>query len=563
MLSAVLPALACAIASSFLIVPGAQAQEGLRRQEERARQLAEPPPAASLLRPEPAQARQALPDDETPCFVVSDILLQGADARRFAWLQDAALPYLRRCVGEQGLNTIMAELNARLQDAGYATTRVSLSPHSLATGTLALRLDAGRVDRIEMTGASTWGTWRNAFPLGEGDVLDTQALEQGLEQMRRLPSQRVAVRIDPGSVPGSARVLIEREPVALRERLRGSLGLDNAGSAALGRGQLSANLAFDNPLGLSDSVYLSLSSNAERVRASHRAQSASIGYSVPWGYSTFSASVSASRFAQTVRGTGVDFLSSGVSHSSELRWDHTVLRTASSRLGVYAVVSSRRAQSFLDDTELLVQRRRTTQLETGIAVRHAFARSTLDLALGHRRGMPWNAAQDDLPGAVAGGPTVRPHLWLLQAGWELQPGGLGGLPFGYALQVRGQGTRDRTLATDQIAIGSRASVRGFDGDAVLLAESGLVLRNEFTWPSQRVSQWTGAAASWVAAVDWGRVGGPSADLLLGRQLAGLAAGLRVRGRALHLELLLGTPLRAPEGFSSRALNAYAATTFFF
>jgi hemolysin activation/secretion protein len=563
--SAAIQALACAIALSLLIVPVVHAQEGLRRQEERARQLIEPPPPGELKpqpAPQPSGVRRALPPDESPCFPVTDIVLQGPDARRFAWLQDAALPYLRQCVGVEGLNIIMAALNARLQDAGYATTRVSLPPHSLAAGTLDLHIEAGRVDRIEMSDAN-WGTWRNAFPIAAGDVLDVHAVAQGLAQMKRLPSQRVASRLEAGDSPGSTRVVLEREPVTWRERLRGSIGLDNAGSAALGRSQLSFQAALDNPLGLNDIVSVALSSNAARVQSRHRAQSASLNYSVPWGYSTFSASASSSRFAQTVRGTSVDFLSSGVSHSSELRWDYTLLRTASTQGSVHAAVSSRRAQSYLDDTELIVQRRRTTQLETGASVRHAFARSSLDLQLGYRRGMPWNAAQDDLPAAASGGPTLRPHLWLVQATWEVPPGGFGPVPLGYTLQLRGQSTRDRTLATDQIAIGSRYTVRGFDGDAVLMAENGLVLRNEFTLPAPGLSQWSGAQASWVLAVDWGRVGGPSADLLPGRQLAGLAAGLRLRGRALHLELLVGTPLRAPEGFSSRALNAYATTTFVF
>jgi hemolysin activation/secretion protein len=542
-------------------------QEGLRRQEERARLAAEPPPVPSELKAQPPGPAIKLPDNESPCFVISDITLQGKDAQGFRWLQDAALPFMRRCVGVRGLNLITATLNRQLQDAGYATTRVSLPQQSLASGTLELQLSVGRVESIALAAggnaAGAWGTWRNAFPLSESDVLDVHALEQGLEQMKRLPSQRVSTRLEPGSQPDTTRVVIERDETSLRERFRGSIGVDNSGSAALGRGQLNANAAFDNPLGLNDIVSFSLSSNAEQVQASHRSQSASLNYTIPWGYNTFSASASSSRFAQTVQGTTLNFLSSGISHSQDLRWDRTVLRTSSAKGGIYADLSSRRAQSYIDDTELVVQRRRTTQIETGVTWRQLFEQSSLDLSLGLRRGMPWNSAQDDLPSAAAGGLTLRPRLWLLNASYDTAVPWFKDLPLSYSLNLRAQSTHQQTLSIDQIAIGGRYSVRGFDGDSVLLAESGLIARNELTTPAAALTAWTGSPASWLLAFDYGRVWGASAAGLVGDRLAGVAVGARVRGKALQLDFTLGTPLYAPTGFKTRRLNAYVSTTYVF
>ncbi|MBC7377433.1 MAG: ShlB/FhaC/HecB family hemolysin secretion/activation protein, partial [Burkholderiaceae bacterium] len=468
---------------------------------------------------------------------------------------------------------ITVALNKQLQDAGHATSHVSLPQQSLASGMLELQVSVGRVESIALadsgnpTGAwgvwGAWGTWRNAFPVSEGDVLDVHALEQGLEQMKRLPSQRVSTRLEPGAQPDTTRVVIEREPMSLRERIRGSIGLDNSGSAALGRAQLSANAALDNPLGLNDIVSLSLSSNAEHVQASHRSQSAGINYTIPWGYNTFSASASASRFAQTVQGTTVNFLSSGTSCSQSLRWDRTVLRTSSAKGGLYADLSSRRAQSYIDDTELVVQRRRTTQIETGVSWRQLFEQSSLDVSLGLRRGMPWNSAQDDLPTAATGGLTLRPQLWLLNASYDTAVPWFKDLPLAYSLNLRGQSTHQQTLSIDQIAIGGRGSVRGFDGDSVLLGESGLIARNELSTPAAALTAWTGSPASWLLAFDYGRVWGPSAGGLVGNKLAGLAVGARVRGKALQLDFTLGTPLYAPAGFKTRRVNAYVSTTYVF
>lgn len=260
------------------------------------------------------------------------------------------MPYLRRCVGVQGLSFIAAQMDQKLRDLGFATTRVALPAQNLRTGQLLVHIEAGRVADIrpvrgDATPATQWGTWRNAFPVAAGDILNVRDLEQGVENMKRLPSQSVATRLEPGDVPGSSVLYIERKGGALPDRLRGGATLDNSGSASLGRTQLSANVAFDNPLGLNDVVTASLNTNAEQPTATHRSQSASVSYSVPWGYNLLTLNASNSRFAQYVQGTTVRFLSSGRSQSAEARLQRTVLRTASTRVGIYGAVSTRRAIS--------------------------------------------------------------------------------------------------------------------------------------------------------------------------------------------------------------------------
>src|SRR5690606_38460483 len=112
-----------------------------------------------------------------------------------------------------------------------------------------------------------WGTWRNAFPMSAGDILDIRDLEQGVEQMRRVPSQQVRTRLEPGAEPDTTVVVIERRVGGWRDRVRGGATVDNAGGAALGRAQFSGHLALDNPLGLNDVLSASLSSNLQRPDA--------------------------------------------------------------------------------------------------------------------------------------------------------------------------------------------------------------------------------------------------------------------------------------------------------
>ncbi len=569
--------------------------EGLRRAEEREKErLRLQQQTPDTLRPEAAPRIDTALPAEPVCFFVSQIELTGSDFARFIWLKNSAEVYLNQCIGVNGLGKIAAKLDAKLIEFGYATSKVTLPEQSLREGKLKFYVHTGRIADIRMVKAQTqnapqnpdkkppvltniaddnWGTWRNAFPASTGDVLDIHALEQGVEQMKRLPSQTVVTRLEPGDAPDTTVVYIERQTGNWSERVRGGLTLDNSGGRALGRVQFSGYVALDNLAGLSDILNVSVNSNVEQLAADHKSQSTSVSYSLPWGYNTFTASASKSKFAQMVQGTTVNFLSSGSSQSADLRWQRTFLRSSSSKFGMYASISTRRAESYLDDVELIVQRRRTTGVESGVTYKKLWDKATAEVDLGYKRGMPWRAAQDDLPSAATGGLTLRPKIWTLNASFNTPLSGSGGAepaeqasqgrppmkssPVQYSASLRGQHTNDTTLSNDQIAIGGRGSVRGFDGESVLIAENGWYLRNEFSTP---VSLAPGVDAVAFAAIDLGRVWGPGDINLIGDKLAGAALGLRGKYKAVQFDATLAMPLYKPQGFKTKKASFYASLT---
>ena len=544
--------------------PAQAIDEGLRRQEERAQELRQRmQPRSDVLMPLPAAVVSNTLPAEQPCFIISGIELKGPDAVRFGWLADSALPYLQQCAGVAGLRQIAAALDAKLIALGYVTSRVTLPRQSLNDGVLTLQLHVGRVVQVAMVSSDkpdkAWGTWRNAFPVSTGDVLNVRDLEQGVEQMKRLGSQAVRTELEPGAQTDTSNIRILREAAPFGERIRGGVTLDNSGSRTLGTTQLSGHVALDNPLGLNDIVSLSASSNAEQPGSAHRSQSLAFNYSVPWGYNTFSFSRSDSRYAQMVQGTTVQFLSSGASESAEVKWHRTMVRTSAAKAGLYAAVATRRANSFLDDVELIVQRRRTTSLEAGFTYRQLLGEASFELELGYRQGMPWHNAQEDLPTAADGGLTLRPKLTVLSAAFN-QPFRLASTPVQYAASLRAQSTHDATLSVDQIAIGNRYSVRGFDGDSVLLAESGYYLRNEFSTPCKLVD---GVDSVAYAGIDVGRVWGPSTAILPGQKLAGAVLGMRGLWQHLQFDVAVGLPLYKPEGFRTRPWSPYLSLTYAF
>ena len=563
-----LSVLFCVIASASLqaaSLPDPSAQ-GVLQQETRQAQ------AAQMLPEQGNQLRAAAQSSlglarlpvESPCFVIHKIDFSGAHVRHFYWLDAFVRPVIGQCVGIRGLDLIAHALNDELLDRGYATSRAGFPPQKLSTGVLNIHLNVGTVAGVRMVREGDgkpdtgWGTWRNAFPVTVGDVLDIRDLEQGVESMDTLSSQSVHTLLEPGPEPDTSVVVIQRKHEG--SRLHGGITLDNSGSEYVGRPMASTLAVLDNAAGLNDILSLNASSNIERVSGSRRSQSLGASYSIPWNYSLFTLSENYVRYAQIVQGTTAQFLSSGTTRITRGQWDWTLWRSASTKFGVFAALFTEQASNYLNNVEVVVQQLNTVNFDRGISTTIKLpSNGEIDARLDYRTGLASDGAQNDLPTATQGGLTVRPDIWGLTASWN-QPFTLAGSPLQFSSTLHGQATRDTLISEDQIYIGDRYSVRGFDGNTILMADSGYAWRNEL---SRSIAGFAGWQQSVYAAVDAGRVWGPSAANLVGTELAGAAIGLRGQQKFIRYDLALATPLYHPAGFDSGRLNAYLSITTLF
>lgn len=109
--------------------------EQLRRAQEREsllRQQQEAAPDVHLPTPS-AAAPAVLPPDESPCFAIRQLQLSKPDGNHFDWLIEQADghaqldrpdPIEGRCLGAQGIQTVIDRLQNALVAKGYVTSRV-------------------------------------------------------------------------------------------------------------------------------------------------------------------------------------------------------------------------------------------------------------------------------------------------------------------------------------------------------------------------------------------------------------------------------------------------------
>ncbi|MEJ0003892.1 MAG: POTRA domain-containing protein [Pararobbsia sp.] len=90
---------------------------------------------------------------------------------------------------------------------GYIITRVLLPKQDLSRGELTLTLVPGAIHQLRFADPATRGTRKSAFPARDNELLNLRDLEQGLEQMRRVPSQDVDIQIALAHRPGESDVV--------------------------------------------------------------------------------------------------------------------------------------------------------------------------------------------------------------------------------------------------------------------------------------------------------------------------------------------------------------------
>ncbi|WP_425470924.1 ShlB/FhaC/HecB family hemolysin secretion/activation protein [Trinickia fusca] len=502
---------------------------------------------------------------ETPCFRIDRFALdvpgtlpdavkaQGASALpfdRFAFAREWLDHYTGQCVGKQGLDVLVKGLSQSILARGYITTRVLLPEQDLSTGTLKLSLIPGVIrhvrfvdNKLRPEGSPLGGrrTWKTAFPTRDGELLNLRDLEQGLEQMKRVSSQDVSMQIVPADIPGESDVVLD---VKRGKPWTVVASIDNSGTRATGKLQGSLSLGIDNPLGLND--IFSVGANQDLQFGDKRLGSHGWNgfYAIPWGYWTATLSAYTNTYYQQIAGVNQTFVASGNSKTVDFKLHRVLSRSQNDVFGAQFRLSRRFGQSFIEDTEIPQQRRNNTFIEFGLTDRHYFGNAQFDGTLAYRQGIGAFGAQANAI-AADGGPTYRYKMAVVDANLSV-PFAIAQRPFRYVTTLHGQYTGNTLYYLDDLTIGSRYTVRGFDGETMLAGARGFYWRNELQIPIGRTGQ------SVYTGIDYGRVWGALPVALAGTQLAGAVIGVKgsvaTRFGGYGYELFAGTPVYKPSSF---------------
>ncbi|WP_373829677.1 ShlB/FhaC/HecB family hemolysin secretion/activation protein [Neisseria dentiae] len=506
-----------------------------------------------------------LSEGEIPCTKVDGIgLVEDADSP-FSFLPAEVVKQTDfsagMCLGANNLQKLQKAAQQILLARGYITSKVSIQPQDMADGVLRLSIAAGKTGivryqekRGEKPSAGSISAFDNKFPLHENKILNLRDLEQGLENLRRLPSVETDIQIVPSEEEGKSDLLVnwrQGKPV------RFSIGIDDSGSKTTGKYQGNAAISFDNPLGLSDLFYVSYGrglahqtefTDAAGTETKSGSRSYSVHYSVPLKKWLLSFNHNGYRYHEATEGYTVNYDYNGKQYHSNLAAERMIWRNGRHKTTAAVKLWTRQVYKYIDDIEIEVQRRRTAGWEAELRHRAYLGRWQLDGRLSYKRGTGMRksmAAPEESGDIDTAAGTSR--MKVITAGLDAAaPFTLGKQQFSYETSLLSQWNKTPLVSQDKLSIGSRYTVRGFDGEQSLSGERGFYWQNTFGWhfhPSHQL----------YFGIDVGRVSGESTEYMAGKRLIGAVTGLkgsRKIGGILHYDLFAGKPLHKPEGFQT-------------
>jgi hemolysin activation/secretion protein len=526
-------------------------QSILQKQRERAAESQQTASGPDVRLPRKVVPTTEYPRSESPCFPIQQIKLEGDGADKFQWVLAAAGNVAGRCLGTEGINVVLTRVQNALVGAGFVTTRVVAAPQDLRTGAVTLVLVPGRIKTIRFA-TQLEGSSRsapavfNTLPTAPGDLLQLRDIEQGLENFKRVPSAEADIQIVPGEQPGESDLLLAwRQARAWRF----NLSVDDGGSRSTGRYQGNATLSIDNPLGLNDLFYASISNDlgGNGHTGPRGTRGHALHYSLPFGYSLMAFSANDTDYRQSVAGASQNYVYSGSSRNLDVKLGRMVYREAARKIGLSLRGYQRDSHNYIDDTEVLVQRRRMGGFELGANLKQFIGSATVTGNVAMKRG---TGAFGTLaaPEQAFGEGTARPRLLNADASLSL-PFAMAGARFDYQGSWRAQWNRTALIAQDRFAIGGRYTVRGFDGESSLSAERGWLLRNDFIWRP------AGSGFQPYLGVDYAEVAGPSSARLAGKHLAGAVLGVRGQLSLVQFDVFAGAPISKPDRLQTAAVAA--------
>lgn len=205
-----------------------QYQQYLQHKERQQLMEGLPPPSSNV------QINQNKHNDAQTehCVTIQSIEVVNANNISPSTIQNITKPWQNKCMSLGDMNSILNKINKAYIDKGFVTTRAYLPQQDLKQGTLHIVVIGGKVQGFQFHGISQSNHETMAFPWVKGGILNLRDLEQGIDQMNRLPDWSASMKIAPGDEPGTSIVNINANNPGI---LHGQVSTDNNGQSYSGR----------------------------------------------------------------------------------------------------------------------------------------------------------------------------------------------------------------------------------------------------------------------------------------------------------------------------------------
>ncbi|MGP4716880.1 ShlB/FhaC/HecB family hemolysin secretion/activation protein [Psychrobacter sp. T6-6] len=528
-------------------------------------------PFVSLSEPTPDTSLKQPPLGESPCFNIYQVNLQLPDEsalkRQFATIL-GPIKYgqgsiLGKCIGQQGLNYALRNVQNELIEQGFITTQASLLAQDLTSGTLEISITPGRLDNV----------WRgedshpkvnvsNALVLDKGDVINLRDIETSLENFRLPQSHSTTIDIIPSinaadnEQYGSSDLVVTQKRA---NRIQWQLGIDDSGNKDTGQYQGTVSATIDRPLASNDVLNLSYTHTIDpwnNVDSASNNESIYANYRYPYKNWQLQLTHSDYGFDQTLAGLNEDIIYKGRSDNSAIDVQRIIHRDSESKTIATIGGYHGNSKNFFDDIEIEVQRRRFSGWKAGVTHQRQTSLGEFNVSMQYQRGtgaFSAIAAPESFISEAESQPSI------LEAQLNLRsPFYISDASYQYNLQWRGQYSPDILIPQDRFSIGGRYTLKGSSEEQSLSGEKGMLLQQEIARILPLPNQMTLMP---YVTVDQGWVDGDSTQFLAGKYLLSSSLGARLYASNISIDGFVGKSLQAPDSFDKDTVGGFRVTVY--
>ncbi|HEY1847222.1 MAG TPA: ShlB/FhaC/HecB family hemolysin secretion/activation protein [Buttiauxella sp.] len=437
-----------------------------------------------------------------------------------------------KCLGAKGIEKAAVVLQDVFIKAGYVTTRIETPMQDLSTKKLILSVTPGLIENviIEDQDVHDW-----VLPFGKGDLLNIRHVEQGLENLQKVPGVDVKINIVPGQQAGYSNIVIRTNRV---KSWNARASYNNWGDKSTGR-QLVGGIGYlYNMAGMSDLFYIAgNSSNTGAYKSLSGYYSFPVGF---WDYELFY-SHSESRQGISLGFMDLDYL--GKSEYLSLKGSRTLYRDMDKKFTGSAEILRRKSNYRLGDIELALQKRDMGNLRLGVNYKQNLDNAALNSTLSWQRFLTWFGGEKT-PDMVHGDVSPESEIFSLDVNYTKW------LPVNsvrsyYEMHAGGQYTQDTLTLQDQLTIGNRWNVRGFENSTGIDGNKGFFMQNTLNMVTDYHH------ATLYLGADYGQISGDSypQKAFNSKKLIGAAVGVKGNIKDLGYDASISAPLVYPSSLN--------------
>lgn len=419
-----------------------------------------------------------------------------------------------------GLRGLAQRITDVYQAGGYPFARAILPPQDLANGDLRIEVIEGRYGVVQAQGDdSVLARQATAFLDGllPGGVIASAPLERAALLLDDLPGIQTSATMRPGTQVGTGDLIVQ---VARDQRVRGDIGLDNAGSRYTGKNRVRANVDINSPFLLGDQLTVRALLSEEKLWLG------SLGYSLPLGTSGLRGNVGYSHTSYELAKEFASLHANGTAKVASAGLSYPILRSQKANLTLIATYQSKDLHDNRDSTQTYESKSsQSMPLALQFDYRDAFDGITYGSASWTPGKLKLDAGLTAVDDYKSNGRFHKVNLDVVR---------LQSLPAGFNLMAHlsWQQANKNLDSSEKLSLGGASGVRAYPSGEATGDEGGLV---------QLELRYDAGAYTPYAFMDAGRITVNAKPVVAGdnrRSLSGGGLGLRYQRQAWSADMAL-------------------------